>query len=65
MKIRLLNSDGYFGMEVVEFPVEVEAEITDGRAYVTYDTLVTIGADGDSFFDMPHCFSAESWEAAE
>lgn len=65
MRIRLLNDDGYIGMGDVVFPVEVEAEITDGMALVAYDTLVTIGADGDSFFDMPHCFSAGSWEAVE
>lgn len=65
MKIRLLNNPGYLGMENVVFPVCVGAEITDGRAWVTYDALVAIGADGDSFFDMPHSFPAESWEAAE
>lgn len=64
MKIRLLKNPWYVGMENVVFPVCVEAEIIDGWAWVTYDTLVTIGADGDSFFDMPHCFPAESWEAA-
>lgn len=65
MKIRLLNNPGYLGMEDVVFPVEVEADIADGRAWVTYDTLVAIGADSGSFFEQPHSFPQESWEAAE
>lgn len=65
MKIRLLNNPGYFGMKNVVFPVCVEAKIIDGVALVAFDTLVAIGADGANFFNSPHSFPAESWEAAE
>lgn len=65
MKIRLLNSDGYFGMEVVEFPVEVEAEIDGGNALVSCAELYRIGSKPYFGPSGAYCFTSSSWEKAE
>lgn len=71
MKIRLLNCDGYAGMEQVVFPVEVDAVIdAGGYATVPESELTRIGCS-DAFEDS--CwpfgpfwpFGPSSWEKAE
>jgi len=62
MKIRLLNCDGYAGMEHVKFPVEVDAEVApSGTADVPEGELHRIGCS-DAFEDPVWPFSPESWE---
>jgi hypothetical protein len=73
MKVRLLNDGGFFGLQQVKFPVEVEATsvITDAgnEAYgVPYSELIRIGANAKSFDDtglwywLPNCSEAEPVE---
>ena len=65
MKIRLLGSDGYFGMAGVEFPVEVEAEIDGGKAFVSCAELYRIGSKPYFGPSGAYCFTPSSWEKAE
>lgn len=68
MKIRLLNSDGYAGMDGVKFPVEVSSRGNGGERYVHERELKRIGCDMDCFEDPDDPvwpFGPESWEAAE
>lgn len=45
MKIRLLTSDSYFGMELAELPAEVEA-YKQGEIYLVHENeLARIGCD--------------------
>lgn len=45
MKIRLLSGDSYTGMEIVNYPVEVEATIS-GQLYIVHESeLARIGCD--------------------
>ena len=65
MKIRLLNCDGYAGMEHVGFPVEVGAVVdAGGYATVPESELTRIGCS-DAFEDPFWPFSPSSWEKAE
>lgn len=68
MKIRLLNCDGYDGMEQVVFPVEVDAVIdAGGYATVPESELTRIGCS-DAFedpYDPFWPFGPDSWEKAE
>lgn len=67
MKIRLLNDGGYYGLEGVHFPVEVEAvdEIeTYGGCSVATSELIRVGGDtlvmsesGDELFFRNDKFS--------
>lgn len=65
MKIRLLKNPGYVGMDDVEFPVEVEAEVRDLNVYVPNRELYRIGATRGFDGLSAYCFPRESWEAAE
>lgn len=66
MKIRLLNSDGYFGMEHVRFPVEVDAVVdAGGKALVSCAELYRIGSKPYFGPSGAYCFTSSSWEAAE
>lgn len=51
MKVLLLNDGGYFGLEGVEFPVQVEATPyrRNGVMMVTTEELIRVGADGNLF----------------
>ena len=69
MKIRLLNCDGYVGMEYVKFPAEVDAEVVEVAggvlAIVPESEMHRIGCS-DAFSDpddpvWPFCRG--SWEA--
>lgn len=68
MKIRLLNCDGYAGMDHVGFPVEVDAVVgASGYATVPESELTRIGCS-DAFEDLDDPFwpfGPESWEAVE
>ena len=68
MKIRLLNCDGYAGMEHVVFPVEVDAAVdAGGYATVPESELTRIGCS-DAFEDLDDPFwpfGPSSWEKAE
>jgi len=65
MRIRLLNDAGYMGMEYIEFPVEVEAEVNGPCATVPESEMHRIGCAGafedpdDPFWP----FYGNSWEA--
>lgn len=65
MKIRLLNDAGYRGMEDVVFPVEVDAEIRNGKAFIPSRELYRVGATC-GFDIMPeYCFPPTVWGYAE
>lgn len=69
MKIRLLNDGCYWGLEDVEFPVEVQAEDRHtGYCDVTTDELCRVGGDPTVLDDPDNQtwpFGPESWEAVE
>lgn len=52
-------------MEVVEFPVEVEAEIDGGKALVSCAELYRIGSKPYFGPSGAYCFTSSSWEKAE
>jgi len=56
MKVRLLNDGGYDGFDSIAFPVEVEAILSGGTAFVKSADMIAIGADEDLF-----CVSDGDW----
>ena len=68
MKVKLLNDDGYAGMENVNFPIEVEAEVSgSGYASIPESELHRIGCS-DAFWDPDDPFwpfGPSSWEVVE
>lgn len=65
MKVKLLNDDGYAGMENVNFPIEVEAEVYgSGYASIPESELRRLGCS-DAFEDPDDPFwpfGPSSWE---
>lgn len=65
MRVRLVNDNGYRGMDYVDFPVEVEATRNRHGVSVHYNELTRIGADSAAFYDPEDpdwYFGPDSWE---
>lgn len=67
MKIRLLNSCGYSGMDNVGFPVEVEGELYGRSGFMVLGTeIMRVGGDAiDWDPDWEYCWPSSGAEAAE
>ena len=67
MKIRLLNSCGYIGMDNVEFPVEVEGELYGRSGFMVLGSeIMRVGGGAIAWDpDWEYCWTSSDAEKAE